>query len=275
MEKPAKKTNTLIFGTGLSSGKDYETLKRCCSTAIDCGISSFDTAPSYKTEGLLGQVLGDIRKEKKIERESLQVQTKIDPIQMYEGNIERHVEGVLHTMQMEYFDCLLIHWPVYKYFRKTWETLVHLKSNGITKSIGICNLRESHLKELKGIGILPDVLQIERHPLNTFEAERRFCERNRIVLQDYSPLCKMHPLLKDSKELAEIAERHNCGIGEIILCWHIQTGAMPIFTSTKPSRIESYARLDDIKLTEEELAKVSAQNINYKLYLESLICPGF
>lgn len=265
----------LIFGTGLSSGKDYETLLECCSKAVDCGILSFDTAPSYRTEGVLGQVLADIRNEKQIDRSSLHIQTKIDPIQMYEGEIRKHVDKVLPIMQLEYLDCLLIHWPVYKYFRKTWESLERLKDDGITRSIGVCNLRECHLKELKGIGIIPNVLQIERHPLNIFEAERRFCEQNGIILQDYSPLCKMHPLLKESKELAEIAERHDCGIGEVILCWHIQTGAIPIFTSTKPSRIEGYASIEKIVLTESELATVSAQNINHKLYLESLICPGF
>lgn len=275
MEEPVKKKKPLIFGTGLSSGKDYETLKKCCSTAIDSGICSFDTAPSYKTEGVLGQVLNDIIKEKQITREYLHIQTKIDPIQMYEGHIEKHVEGVLRSMQLDYFDCLLIHWPVYKYLRRTWEALVEIKYKGVAKSIGICNLRESHLQELKGIEIVPDVLQIERHPLNIFEAERRFCEVNGIALQDYSPLCKMHPLLKESKELAKIADLHDCGIGEVILCWHIQTGAIPIFTSTKPSRIEGYANLEKIVLTESELATVSALNINHKLYLESLICPGF
>lgn len=265
----------LIFGTGLSSGKDYETLLKCCNKAVECGIRSFDTAPSYKTEGVLGQVLSDILRDKQIEREDLHIQTKIDPIQMYEGKIDNHVENVLNLMKLNYFDCLLIHWPVYKYFRKTWEVLEHLKDDGITKKIGICNLRESHLKELRSIGIVPDVLQIERHPLNTFDAERRFCEENDIALQDYSPLCKMHPLLKESKELSEIAERHGCGIGEVILCWHVQTGAIPIFTSTKPSRIDGYANLEKIVLTESELATVSAHNINHKLYLESLICPGF
>lgn len=275
MEDFTKKKKPLIFGTGLSSCKDYETLKKCCSTAIDCGICRFDTAPSYMTEGILGQVLSDIRKEKQLERHFLQVQTKIDPIHMYEGKIHKHVETVLDMMYLDFFDCLLIHWPVYKYLRKTWEVLEKLKDIGITKSIGICNLREKHLIELKGLGIIPEVLQIERHPLNTFEAERNFCKVNGIALQDYSPLCKMHPLLKESKDLEEIAEHHGCGIGEVILSWHIQTGATPIFTSTKPSRIESYAHLERLELTEEELATVSAQNINHKLYLESLICPGF
>ena len=105
--------------------------------------------------------------------------------------------------------------------------------------------------------------------------EVNFCKGNGILLQDYSPLCKMHSRIKENKELRRIAEIHGCGIGEIILCWHIQTGALPIFTSTKTSRIKTYSNLCEIILSEEELAVIEAMNLNYKLYLESLICPGF
>lgn len=265
----------LIFGTGLSSSKSYQGLLDCCTTAVESGIRSFDTAPSYKTEGTLGQVLCEIVSHNIISREDLRVQTKIDPIHMYEGKVVQHVQQTLQMMKLDYLDCMLIHWPVYKYFRKTWEALEKVKSDGLVKRIGICNLRVSHLSELKSIGIIPEILQIERHPLNTFESERQFCEDNNIELQDYSPLCKMHPLLKDNKDLGIIAEQHGCGIGEVILCWHIQTGASPIFTSTKPQRIESYSHLDEIILTQTELATISSLNINHKLYLESLICPGF
>ncbi len=57
------------------------------------------------------------------------------------------------------------------------------------------------------------------------------------------------------------------------LKWHINTGAIPIFTSTKPQRISLYAHLDDFDLEESELFVISSLNDNYKLYLESLVCP--
>lgn len=269
------KVKPLIFGTGLSSSKDYQGLLNCSTAAVDSGIRWFDTAPSYKTEELLGRVIGDILKNQRLKREDVLVQTKIDPIQMYEGKVRKHVESTLKKMSLDYFDCLLIHWPVYNYFRKTWDVLERLKDDGIVRRIGICNLRITHLNELQGIGIMPDILQIERHPLNSFEEERLFCIKNNIVLQDYSPLCKMHPLLSKDSDLIGMANNHSCGIGEVILLWHIQTGAIPIFTSTKTIRIQTYANLGSIKLSEDEVAAINTKNINYKLYLESLICPGF
>lgn len=265
----------LIFGTGLSSSKDFQGLFECCSSAVDCGIRWFDTAPSYRTEEVLGQVIGELLEKKQIKREDLLIQTKIDPLQMYEGKIERHVEETLNKMRLDYFDVLLIHWPIYEYFKGTWAVFEKLKKEGIIRRIGICNLRITQLNELDGLGIIPDVLQIERHPLNIFDEERLFCINHNILLQDYSPLCKMHPILTGNEALKSIAKIHDCGIGEIILRWHIQTGAIPVFTSTKASRIQSYAKLDTIQLTDTEIATISSLNINFKLYLESLICPGF
>lgn len=265
----------IIFGTGLSSCKDYQGLLSCCTTAVENGIRWFDTAPSYRTEETLGSVINEILKTKIVNREELLIQTKIDPIQMYESKVEHHVEETLRSFKIDYFDVLLIHWPVYKYVLQTWKVLESLKKRGLTRKIGICNLRISHLNELKGIGVIPDVLQIERHPLNTFTDECQFCVDNKILLQDYSPLCKMHPLLSKNEKLQKIADNHSCGIGEIILCWHIQTGAIPIFTSTKTSRIVTYSKLDNIQLTDSEIATITNMNINFKLYLESLICPGY
>ena len=203
------------------------------------------------------------------------MQTKIDPIQMYNGNVEEYFKEKLARMNLDYIDSLLIHWPVHKYFTSTWESLLHLKEQGFTRKIGICNLRLEHLEKLRSVGILPEILQIERHPLNTFEAEVKYCNEHSILLQDYSPLCKMHPKLKENVKLVEIARKYNCDIGQIVLRWHIDTGAIPVFTSTKLERIVLYSRIDDISLTSKEIETISSLNCNHKLYLESLICPGF
>ena len=81
--------------------------------------------------------------------------------------------------------------------------------------------------------------------------------------------------MKESVLLRALADKYQKDIGQIILKWHINTGAIPIFTSTKPQRISLYAHLDDFDLEEFELSIISSLNDNYKLYLESLVCPGF
>lgn len=267
--------SSLIFGSGLSSCKDYNGLLEVCRTALSNQIVHFDTAPSYRTEAVLSSAVRDSAKELGLNREDYAIQTKIDPIQMYNGNVEEYFKSKLKEMQFDYVEVLLIHWPVFNYLMDTWASMNMLKEQGLVKHIGICNLRISHLEELKEQGIIPEVLQIERHPLNTFEREVQFCKDNGIILQDYSPLCKMHPRIKNHAGVQLIAAKYGCNVGQIILKWHIDTGAIPVFTSTKSSRIAEYAKLGDFSLTNDEIRQISSLNCNHKLYLESLICPGF
>ena len=265
----------LIFGSGVSSFKEYNDLKKMCRNAISHGIHKFDTAPSYKTEEIVSSVLIEIQKEFGLQRNSWYIQTKIDPIQMYEGCVCEYFKGKLKKMKLDYVDCLLIHWPLKKYLEQTWEEMQRLKECGLTHKIGICNLRISHLESLWNKGIKPETLQIERHPLNTFQKENDFCQEKSIEIQDYSPLCKMHPLLKNSALLDEIAKKYGKNIGQIILRWHIDTGATPIFTTKNSNRLEEYSDIENFVLESGDIEKISSLNINHKLYLESLTCPGF
>ena len=60
-----------------------------------------------------------------------------------------------------------------------------------------------------------------------------------------------------------------------MLRWHLDTGAVPVFTTKKPERIREYTDIFDFKLSQQEADAVSSLNENYKMYLESCICPGF
>lgn len=267
--------NELIFGTGASAAKDYEGLNKVVSCAILCGIRTFDTAPSYGVEEILAKVLLENAQKHGVKRENFCVQTKIDAWQMMDGDIEKFVDDALQKMNFQYIDNLLIHWPLPDYLNDSWDRMKALKQSGKVKKIGICNVRSRHLKLYKKQGILPDVIQIERNPLRTCEREIAFCKQNNVDVQAYSPLCKMDKRLSESPIIKAISEKYNKNIGQIILRWHIDTGVMPVFTSTKEQRIREYTELFDFSLNEHEIANISAMNINYKFYLESCLCPGF
>lgn len=268
-------TQRIIFGSGLSSYKDYEGLYKVCKKALENGIRRFDTAPSYRTESVISKAVKQSANELGLCRPDYQIQTKIDPIHMYNGNIRDYFLGKLSEMGLEYIDTLLIHWPLEKYMERTWNSIVALKEEGVAKKIGICNLRLRHLVDYKDKGINPEVLQIERHPLNTFNDEVQWCVNNNVELQDYSPLCKMHPVIRNNADLQRIAEKYGKDIGQIVLRWHIDTNATPIFTSKNLDRIAQYSKIEDFKLVQEEIDAIAKMNCNHKLYLESLVCPGF
>ena len=265
----------LIFGTGASAAKDYEGLKKVVSCALVNGIRIFDTAPSYGVEEILAKIIVEVMKNNELKREDIRIQTKIDGWQMMDGNIMKFVDDVLIKMNLQYIDNLLIHWPLPEYLENTWKAFEQLKAKGKVNKIGICNVRNRHLRAYELNGINPDIVQIERNPLRTCEREISFCKQNRIEIQAYSPLCKMDRRLSESAILKRIAEKHDKNIGQIILRWHIDTGVVPIFTSTKEQRIIQYTKLFDFELDKDEIEQISAMNINYKIYLESCYCPGF
>lgn len=267
--------NKLIFGTGASAAKDYDGLKNIISCAISSGIRAYDTAPSYGIEEILSKIIFEVISQYDLERKDICIQTKIDGWQMMKGIIEEFVDDALKKMNLQYIDNLLIHWPLPEYLKNTWEMFEKLKNSGKVHKIGICNVRIRHLKSYDCQGIHPDIVQIERNPLRTCEREVLFCKQHNIEIQAYSPLCKMNKKLSESPILKKIAEKYNKNIGQIILKWHLDTGVMPIFTSTKEQRIHEYTDLIDFSLSEDDINEISALNINYKIYLESCYCPGF
>lgn len=266
----------LIFGTGVSSSKDYDGLKRVVRSVLESGIRSFDTAPSYGTERVLGKILAELSVEMGLNREDLFIQTKIDAWQMQEsdGDVTKCVESALKQMGLEYFDSLLIHWPVPEYFDRTWESFIRLHREGIARKIGICNVRLRHLQRYVRFDYVPDIIQIERNPLRTCEKEITFCHQHGMEVQAYSPLCKMDDRLRDSEILKKISGKYGRNVGQIIMRWHLDTGVTPVFTSTKPERVREYAAVVDFNLDKEDIWEISSLNIDYKMYLESMLCPG-
>lgn len=267
----------LLFGTGVSSAKDIYTMEQVINSALEGGIVGFDTAPSYKSEVLLSAVLHKIFSKKEIMREDVFIQTKIDAWQMVEGkdNVKKHAKSALCAMTLEYFDSLLVHWPIPDNLEDTWQALIELKEEGIVKHIGICNVRERQLNILLRQEYIPEIVQIERNPLLNLNKEVELCLKNGVAVQAYSPLCKMHPLIANSKCLEDLAMKHSKSIGQIVLRWQLDTGVAPIFTSKNPSRVKEYSELSDFSLSKEEITKINKLNINYKMYLESWACPGF
>ncbi len=266
--------NILFFGTGASSHKEYNKLKETIRETIKCGITHFDTAPSYGTEQVLGRILTELGSEMKVTREQLFIQTKVDAWQMQERNIEKFISSVAEYFG-GYIDSLLIHWPVPEYMQDTWNAMCFLREAGVVKQIGMCNLQMRQLSALNELVQMPQNIQLERHPLRNCEREIEFCHRNGIEVQVYSPLCKMHEKILQSQVLNDIAQKYDKNIGQVVLRWHLDTGVVPIFTSTKRTRIQEYTDIFDFTLSMDEVEIINKMNENHKMYLESMACPGF
>ena len=248
-------------------------------TAIEEKVYGFDTSPSYGTEKMLGDAIAQTLKEKNLKRETLFIADKVDGWQMCKnnGNIAECVNDSLKKMNLEYFDMLLVHWPFDKYLKQTWTCMEQLLKEGIIKNIGLSNVNIRKYKEFLEINpeIEPQVIQNEIHPLNSCQEYITFFQKRNIVMEAYSPLCKMISDIRHSKILKDMEEKYNKTIPQILLRWNWERNIVPIFTSIKPQRIRENVDIEDFSIDEEDVKRIVAMNINYKIFPESYGCPGY
>ena len=265
----------IVLGT--FQNNNYQDLLKVVDAAFQNGCTAFDTAPSYGTEVDLGKALKACMEEHQVNRKEVFVSDKVDAWQMIKGrgDVSAYIQGALEKMNLEYFDIVWIHWPIAELVEPTWRSLQELQSKGIVKNIGISNVRVRHLENMAQYDILPKYIQIERHPLRVCQDEMDYCKRLSIEVFSYSPICRMHKDLKESALLKQIAEKYHKNIGQVILRWHIDTHATPVFMSKNPKRVSENLDVFDFKLTEKEVEAISCLNQNYKIFLESWGCPGF
>lgn len=257
----------------------YEKMNNMVKASLESKCFGFDTSPSYGTEKYLGVALQENKLLYK-NREQLFISTKVDGIQMYKtnGHIENFVINSLKNLQLDYIDLLLIHWPFENYIENTWNVMEKLYELGIAKSIGICNVNERIMKKFMERNVFkkcfPQVIQNEISPLRTCEEELSFFKDTNIIVQAYSPLCRMNKTIRESKTLKLLSEKYRKDVGQIVLRWHIDRGIIPVFTSTKTERIKSNLDIFDFSLDDNDIKLVNNMNQDYKIFLESYGCPG-
>lgn len=257
-----------------------QSLGSCIQECLNCGITIFDCSSAYNgSEQRLGVAL------KKSVRENVFLITKINDFSQFYGRVEECFEESLRQLQTDYVDLLLLHWPIdyppiddprfdssVPVYARSWKTLEKIYKSGRARAIGVSNFSISQLERLKEFAeILPMANEFECHPLCIRQELNEYCKKNNIHVFAYASLCGMDKRLQNP-EMEKIAHRHDMSIPQVILKWHIQRGRTPIFGTSKPQRIHSYAELNDFVLSEEELVQIDSQNINYRSYPDSEHC---
>ncbi|WP_235995432.1 aldo/keto reductase [Secundilactobacillus yichangensis] len=244
------------FGTYLINTQ--EMMDTAIKTAFNAGYRLFDTAQLYRNEDLLGQTLINLQ----IPRDQVFITSKVAEISQGYDNAIQSIDDSLERLKTNYLDLLLVHWPVQKHFFETWRALEKLKADGKVKSIGVSNYSMAHLELLKTQAKeMPVVNQIERHPYLNQRALIEFDKSQDIVTQAWSPLGRGITL--DNPMLKKMAAHHDVSVAQLILKWHLQTGAAVIPKSKTPSRITENHQLD-FELSEDESGMIDLLNRNQR-----------
>jgi len=130
-----------------------------------------------------------------------------------------------------------------------------VKASGKTRSIGVSNYLEPHLKTTLAIATTPPAVnQIEFHPYLQHGSLLSFHKEKNIATSAYGPLTaatKAKPGPCDAT-LAFLAKKYYVSEGEISLRWCIDSGVAAITTSGKEQRLSDYLRAMTFTLTPRE-----------------------
>ena len=245
------KIPTIGFGTWQISDDQAPTV---IEAALSAGYRSIDTAAIYGNE--IGVGKGIV--ESSVGREEVFLTTKVwNTHQGYDATL-RAMETSLKKLKTDYVDLYLIHWPMpaLDKYVATWKALNRLRTEGIARSIGVCNFNIDHLERLIGeTGVLPALNQIELHPYFQQKELRDFHAKHNIATEAWSPLARGK--LFENSVIISLSKKYNKTPAQIILRWHFENGIIAIPKSSTTTRILENIDIFDFNLTTEDLTLIS------------------
>jgi diketogulonate reductase-like aldo/keto reductase len=243
----------LGYGTYSITGPDAPGI---IAEAIDAGYRLLDPAVRFENEAEVGEAV----RHSSVPRDELVVTTKLPGADHGFDEALRSCEESLKRLGLDRIDLYLIHWPqppIGRYV-ETWKAFVRLREQGMVRSIGVSNFLPDHLDQIvDATGAAPAVNQVELHPYLS-QAEQRAADASHgTITESWSPLGRGSDLL-ERPELQQIADKHGRSVGQVVLRWHTQLGAVPIPKSANPSRFRDILAVFDFELDADDLATIGS-----------------
>lgn len=223
-------------------------------SGLETGYRLLDTAYSYENEGAVGRGIRDSG----VPREEITITSKLAGRYQQPGHARAAIEESTYRLGVDHLDLLLIHWPNPQrgFAIEAWHQLVHARDEGLVHHIGVSNFLPEHLDKLiKATDVVPEVNQIELHPLIDQSATLEYCAENDIQIEAWSPLGRGGML--DNPTLKTLARIEGMEVGELILAWHAAIGSIPLARSANPLRQEANLEAVSKEISEETLAEIN------------------
>jgi diketogulonate reductase-like aldo/keto reductase len=231
------------FGLGVYLTKSGQECVNAVTWALEAGYRHIDTAKAYGNEKEVGEAV----RNSGIKRENIFITTKLwNDDHGYESALKAFDKS-LKTLNVDYIDLYLIHWPVKGKRKDSWKAFEKIYESGYCKSIGVSNYQINHLQELFSYAnVIPVINQVEFSPYNNQKDLLDFCNKNKIILEAYSPLTRMQKL--DDPKVLTIAKKHNKTVAQVLIRWAIEHEIVVIPKSAHKERIIENADVFDFEL---------------------------
>ena len=176
-----------FFGLGVYLINSGQETFQAVQHALNIGYRLIDTARMYDNEEDVGKAV----RESSVPRSEIFVTTKLWNSDHGYDKAIRAFQRSLETLQLDYIDLYLIHWPVEGLRRDTWLALETVLEEGKCRAIGVSNYTIFHLQDLLGKArIVPAVNQVEFSPFLYQKELLNFCREQGIQMEAYSPLTR-------------------------------------------------------------------------------------
>lgn len=265
-------------------------------TALDVGITAFDTAEGYgdgESERRLGKALGS-------KKNDVLIISKIWPdADLTLASYQERLEGTLRALGRDYVDVYLVHWPG-SYFntsgksKKLVEIMIALRDSGKAKTIGISNFETEDLTRL-GANLSEFVVNQVSYNLLERDYEdqgQELCQNAGVGTMVYSPSARgllggrlkadsptrqqyevyQEPLFTHSKEVLKtvkaIAEELNTAPINVAVAWVLSRPNIvtAVVGSRKPTQIKQFCRAGNLELSLEHLSRLTAASDTFHTY---------
>ena len=220
--------------------------------AIAVGYRHIDTASIYENETGVGRGIA----ESGVHRDELFVTTKLWPSD--HRRPQDALSRSLDKLGMDHVDLYLIHWPAPAQNRyvHAWETMIDLREQGLTTSIGASNFLPAHLDALRPTEVVPVVNQIERHPSFTNLTCVAANEAQEILTECYVPLGRAQDL--SIPVIQSLAAEMRRSPAQVVIAWHMSHGHLAIPKSSTPSRIAENFQAGSLRLNSDQIAAIDS-----------------
>jgi diketogulonate reductase-like aldo/keto reductase len=229
--------------------------ERAVAEAVAAGYRLVDSAANYGNEAGTGRgVLAS-----GVPREEVVVTTKLPGRDHGYDETLRSFDASRKRLGLDHVDLYLIHWPLPRLgkYVESWKAMIRLREEGAVRSIGVSNFTAEHIDRLeRETGVLPSVDQIEMHPLFPQEELRALLAAKGIAAQSWSPLGRGSDVLDDAA-VRKVALAHGRTPAQVVLRWHVQSGAVPLPKSADPQRQRENLDVFDIHLDPQEMASIA------------------
>ena len=194
-------------------------------------------------------------------------------IHSYQDTIHTVYEQ-LESLQTNYFDLYLIHWPLPvkpALYLEAWQALEKLYKDGIIRALGVSNFFVKHLENLMAhCEIQPMVNQIQSQPYYINHEVWAYCNEHGIQMESWQPFGG--GVLLTDETICEIGKAHGKSAAQVILRWQLQKGFVAIPGPIEPEFITENIQIFDFELSEEEMAKIDAMECQKPIMLD--VCKG-